>query len=180
MAQMLYKLQCLSAPSENFIKMYKSIVRDFIWNRKKSKISIDRLERNYEAGGLKLVNLEAKNKSIKFKMMNNYINEDNMVMHILSNIINIPKQQLPVANISTKQCNTLFAKNIHRSRYTYIKELYLAWASFNFTSPSNKENLLEQPIWYNSYIKTAGKMHGVRMKTLNEDMEMCNLHFWIG
>ena len=55
----------LPSPSMTFYKEYKKLILEFIWNEKEYKISSDKLIQDYEHGGLKLIDLEAKNLALK-------------------------------------------------------------------------------------------------------------------
>ena len=57
-SQFLYKLQALPFPPEDITKKFDKIVKDFIWDGKKSKISMPRLQQCTDSGDLKLINLK--------------------------------------------------------------------------------------------------------------------------
>ena len=63
-SQLLYCLQILPAQKPNFMKKYDAIIRKFIWSRRKPKISLGRMYRNYEQGGLKLTDIRKKAQSL--------------------------------------------------------------------------------------------------------------------
>ena len=64
-SQFVYKLMSLPTPSEAFFKAYKKIVTDYLWDEEVHSIRYSKLIQNYNDGGLKLVDLELKDKVLK-------------------------------------------------------------------------------------------------------------------
>ena len=64
-SQTVYKLFCLPTPEKEFFTKIKQVFRDYVWDKKGPKIAYDTLMLNIEQGGLKLVDMELKNKAIK-------------------------------------------------------------------------------------------------------------------
>ena len=69
----VYRLAIILTPSDLQFQQYKKLILDFLWEGKKPKIANSRLTSNYIQGGLKLVDLETKDLSLKvkwFKLIN--------------------------------------------------------------------------------------------------------------
>ena len=64
-SQFVYKMMVLPVMPQNIIKNIENIIRNFIWNGKKAKISFNILQNSKEDGGLNLVNLTRKDKALK-------------------------------------------------------------------------------------------------------------------
>ena len=63
----VYKMTVLPTMPETIINKLNKIIENFLWNGRKPKIKLTTLQANYEQGGLKLVNLALKDKSLKAK-----------------------------------------------------------------------------------------------------------------
>ena len=60
---LVYSMQSLPAPGKEFFHKCESLIRQFIWDNKKAKISMCRLQQEYDKGGLRLVDLQIKDQS---------------------------------------------------------------------------------------------------------------------
>ena len=56
----VHKFLCLPSPPSSFFDDYKKMVTTFIWNSMTSKISYDKIIRDYKERGLKLIDLQSK------------------------------------------------------------------------------------------------------------------------
>ena len=66
MSQIIYLCTVIHMP-EKFIKRFKEIILKFIWNGKPAKVKYSAMINKLEAGGLKLHNIDAEIKSLKYK-----------------------------------------------------------------------------------------------------------------
>ena len=64
-SKFVYKLMCIYSPTEKFLKEFRKVIMDFIWDSKKPKIACKKLIQTYTYGGLNLVDLRLKNISLK-------------------------------------------------------------------------------------------------------------------
>ena len=62
-----HRLLVTRSPTKALLEEYKKMIVEFIWESKRSKIAYYRLIRNFEGGGLKLVDLGTKDISLKIK-----------------------------------------------------------------------------------------------------------------
>ena len=64
-SQLIYKMLCLPTPPDHFFLKYKEIVMEFLWHDVSTKIAYERIIKDYYEGGLILIDLRAKNKTLK-------------------------------------------------------------------------------------------------------------------
>ena len=68
--QLTYKMLCLPTPPDHFFSAYKDIVMEFLWKDVSTRIAFDRLIKDFDDGGLKLIDLRSKGKALKFHEFN--------------------------------------------------------------------------------------------------------------
>ena len=102
------------------------MIRTFLWDRKKSKISLQRLQQDITKGGLKLVDLEIKDKSLK------YSNFCKLQQKQDKSIINAIAKKILDANPYTSNLHINDIKKSFRKSYDYIRDCILAWSCVNF------------------------------------------------
>ena len=159
-AQMIYCLQCLPSPTKAILDKYDKLVRSYLWSGKKSKVSLKRLQATYKRGGLKLVNFKIKDHSIKFAtFVRLCLNEDKGSMicpTLCAEMMNMPKGMLSQTNFSVTDVLSNFKKN--GSAYVFLQHITAAWAQHNYIEPNYCEEVLAQPLWYNSNIKIINRV----------------------
>ena len=79
-----YILQCTTDPPISFYQQHEEIVKSFLWNGKRAKISMDQLKCIKKQGGLKLVDIKAKCKSLKIQWI---FREDSRLLELLTSFI---------------------------------------------------------------------------------------------
>ena len=64
-SQFVYKMQVLPRIPDKYVSIINKMITDFIWDGKKPKIKLKQLQSSRDSGGLKLVDLEKKDISLK-------------------------------------------------------------------------------------------------------------------
>ena len=174
-SQLVYCFQCLPTPDNNYLREIDSMVRDFVWNGKKSKISMSRLKYGYLQGGLKLVDLKLKAHSIKFSSYNrlyDLLNGSGLIKRITSCIVNVPVGSLRSANLSPKYV----AKKIERCKgYRYLLDVNKAWYEHRFEEPNSRVQVLDQPLWYSEHIQIANNICCPQDPLAHEPKLLCDI-----
>ena len=146
-----YRLQVLPSPSDQFMKEYQKIVTKFLWDGKRPKIAYKKLTLSYEQGGLKLSDLKLRDLALKVK----WVQQDRFNQLSWSELLRVEKDFGKdiwwKCNLSKKD-----VKNIMRP--SVFTDIYKAWAHLNFCQPTSKEQVLSQPLWFNSCIKDKSKV----------------------
>lgn len=155
----MYLLQSLPSPPQSLFDSYVKHVTNFIWEGKKSKISYKRLTSGYGEGGLRLRDLKRVDSSLKAAKFQVVKRNKYFWTHYFLNKFDMNAKEIDELNF----CQRDVRKNMEPSVFTDI--LY-HWAKFNFHSPKDFIDILNQPIWFNSHVKKQGKW--VFNKTLAE------------
>ena len=146
----VYKMMVLPTIPKKIIKNIDNQIRQFIWNGKKSKIAYNVLQSTKKDGGLNLVNLLNKDKSLKATWPQILIKEEEyaqLVFKILK--CNDLKHNIWRCNISVRDVKLLGIKS------QFWEDVLCSWAEFNYGKNFRIEN---QIIWYNSEIKIKSKV----------------------
>ena len=75
-SQIVYILSSLPTPPD-IHKTIDSILYDFLWDGKGDKIKRTTMINNYAKGGLKMLDIQSFNESLKMKWIQGYLNEEN-------------------------------------------------------------------------------------------------------
>ena len=156
--QAIYKLQVLPSPPKEYIKQYKKMIREFIWNQKTPKISYDKMIQKHHNGGLALQDLAIKDQAIKANIYYEIIiqnateTNNNFLTKIVKRLLPI-KYQHHITNLKVKDVQKLCIK-----KTSFWEDYLMAWSKFSFNVPTSQQDILEQPLSYNSNIKIDNKM----------------------
>ena len=146
----VYKMMVLPIIPKSTIKKIDNIIRGYIWNGKKSKISYAALQNKKTEGGLNLINLHNKDVSLKAtwpKILHKEKEYSTLVYTLMR--CNEIKEDI-------WRC-TLLAEDIKRMKIKsqFWEDVLICWNEFNFYKNKRIENQL---IWYNSYIQVGNKV----------------------
>ena len=145
----VYKMMVLPIIPQSTIKEIENILRNFIWNGKKSKIAYSILQNQKDQGGLNLVNFRNKDISLKatwpliLKFEKDY---ENMVYSIMR--CKELGEYIWRCNLAPEDALNM---NIHNP---FWKDVLYSWSCINYFYKKREEN---QIIWYNSLIRLKGK-----------------------
>ena len=147
----VYKLFTVLTLNDNNIKEIEKVIRGFLWKGKKPKIALNTLMKKKEQGGLRLVNLIAKQDSIKIGWIFT-IEDDIFLSECAYSILSKSLRQLIWrCNISEQD-----VKKCYDSENFWVQSL-ISWSKINFHTPCNKAEILNEFIWMNSYIRINDK-----------------------
>ena len=150
-----HKLLALpSPPPDDFFRRYKSIIVDFLWDKKRPTIRYDKLIQDYNKLGLRLVDLKIKDKALKAAWPVRWANrEDEHIKWFFT--------QLPIKDRRIWDCNTLredAVKLVSRDSLSVAGDVWLSWCEYNAKSSlSNPEEILVSILWGNSLIRKRYK-----------------------
>ena len=145
----VYKMTVLPFMPEKVIKNIDNLIRNYIWNRKKSKIAYKILQLPKKEGGLNLVNLRVKDKAIKATWPQ-ILEQEEEYAQLVYQIMRCTLIQSDIwrCQLHQNDVTTLGIKN------KFWEDVLTAWCEFNFYKEHRIEN---QILWYNSQIKIKGK-----------------------
>ena len=139
---------------KSFLQTFNMMCKDFIWNYGKAKISLEILQSNKDQGGLGLVNLMNKDKSVKIQWIKKIIEEENELMRIFAYqaIQNPIGHLIWETNLKKQDIKTL------TDRENFWTSVLSIWSEFNFQSITAQEQIRKQIIWFNSKIGIQDKV----------------------
>ena len=148
-SQFVYKMMVLPSIPKSVVKTLDNIIRDFIWNGKKSKVSLKILQNSKLKGGLGLVNFSMKDMSLKATWPQILVNEKEYASLVYASLkASTIWEDIWRCAIRPEDIKYLGIKNDF-----WFDELK-AWSTFNYFREFRIENQL---LWYNSRIKIGGK-----------------------
>ena len=171
---LVYRLQILPKIPDTLIEKFENIVKEFIWQGQKPKLSMSTLKSCKEHSGLGLVDLKAKHNSliinwVKLTKTNPIISE--LAKFFLGNKLDV--QEYWQCNLAPKDLKIIISSN-NKGFWNHVLH---QWCEFNYHQPQNKETVLKQFIWFNSNIRVNKmpvfykSMYDNGIKTLDD---ICN------
>lgn len=149
----VYKMLALKRPSKQLFDRVRRCIVHFIWNNKPPKVKYTKLIQDYQYGGLKLIDLELKYNSLKTIWVRKLIETGPA-----PDWAKLVYSELPVKDELLWRCN-ISPQDIKRNfRSSIWLEVWVAWAGFNHSEPNSVPEILDQVIYYNSFIKRNKKM----------------------
>ena len=150
-SQIVYLLSPLPSPS-GVIKEINCLLYDFLWDSKGDKIKRTEMINEYNKGGLKMIDLQRFNESLKIKWIKGYLDDNDkgkwksLVNHYLEKhggklvfSANLKRQDTPLLNISDP----------------FLAECVEYWSTLNFSKDTL--NFPSSQIWLNSLIRIDNK-----------------------
>ena len=132
--------------------MYKkldNIIRDFLWQNKKSKIAYSTLQLPKEEGGMNLVNLINKDRALKATWPQILYKENEYAVLVYEIM------RVSALGHDIWRCNLAPSDIKHMNiKSTFWVDTLRSWCEFNYYNTKREEN---QIIWYNSMIRVKNK-----------------------
>ena len=153
-SQFMHKLLCIFSPEEIHLKQFRTLITDFIWDGKTTKIAYNRLIQLYQKGGLKRVDLRLKDLSLKASWVDRIAFSNNDIrLQNLKALLPISSRLIWRCNIDPKQVKQIMLVGIARN-------IWVAWATFNSKEIDPERNvqiILDQMLWFNTNIVKGKK-----------------------
>ena len=147
-----YQMMVLPSPPMAIIKKLESECLAFLWNGKKSKISLNMLQAGKKSGGAKLINLRKKDKTVKI-----------MWIQILKNDSKTAKIGYCAMGTEAKHLEEdIWSCNLHHKDVETVltgankfwTDVVKAWCEISYGKCSK---VSQQRLWLNSNVRIAGK-----------------------
>ena len=144
-------LQVLKTPPKEIISEFKKVISQFLWEEKRAKIAHDKMILPYKKGGLKLADIVNKDTALKVKwaQCDRLLNVN--LSQMFDQIHTLSKEDRWLCNTSRKDIIKMYEDSIFR-------DIMIAWAAVNHHNPTSKNQILNQMLWYNSFIKIQNQM----------------------
>ena len=146
----VYKMMVLPNIPNSILKNIDNILRDFLWDGKKSKIALNILQNPKSEGGLALVNLRNKEKALKATWPQILASEREYAQ-IAYSALKASTIKEDIWRCSIKK------EDVQKMKITsdFWKQVLAAWSEYNYYLNQRVEN---QIIWYNSSIRIQNKI----------------------
>ena len=145
----VYKMMVLPIIPINIVKQVDNLIREFIWNGKKSKIAYKILQQSKQQGGLNLVNLVRKDKALKATWPK-ILSQERKYATLVYSIMRCSSLEENIWRCSIAPEDVV---NI-RIKNQFWRDTLKSWCEYNFFYEVRIENQL---IWYNSRIRVKEK-----------------------
>ena len=146
----VYKCNTMLHMNVKQIKEIEGIFRHYLWNGKKDKIPLWVLQLDKKDGGLRLVNLGARQRALKVRWVHRVETDPFLRECAYSNLDVLLRDKIWLCNLSEAHVRDLFPPSFWRT-------VLEAWACVNCHNPEYQAQVLEQILWYNSNILIAQK-----------------------
>ena len=145
----VYKMMVMPSIPSSTVKTVDNLIRNFIWNGKKAKVAYNILQNQKVDGGLNLVNLKAKDKSLKVTWPQ-ILDQEHEYAGLVYKIIKCSglKSDIWRCQLMAEDVKKLGIKN------SFWEDIVLAWCEYNYYLDSRFDNQL---LWYNSRIRVRDK-----------------------
>ena len=149
----VHKFMCIPTPQQEFFTEYRKLVTQFIWEDKPTKIRYTKLIQDYRKMGLKLVDLEAKNHSIKAAWLQRWKDIDLTQADNGWIMMNMPikDKRLWNCNLAKEHIKRYFMSGIDM---TY--QVLSSWSAITYEKQISPRQFMHTPVWANSSIIRAG------------------------
>ena len=139
----VYKMTVLPTIPQDIVNKVEQLMRNFIWNSRKPKVSLRTLQGPKEKGGLKLVSLKDRDAALKITW------------------IQILRTDQKLAELAYTQLDTSLGEDVWRTNTSvrdikkwikpgFWQDIRCAWARFTFQNDGLTESMF---IWHNSRMK---------------------------
>lgn len=149
-SQFIYKLQCLPSPSEKLFIRYQKMIREFIWDKKQAKIKYERLVASFSKGGLQLRDLKTVDASLKLSKMQKIIKNECFWTNFYVSSMGVKNDFFLTSNMHHRDVKKWF-------QLSFFRDVVYYWAKQSFVKPTLLRHIFQQPIWFNSWIKSNKK-----------------------
>ena len=130
------------------LKEINTPLYDFLWNGKGDKIKRTEMINDYDKGGLKMIDIQSFNKSLKMKWVQGYLNNVNHGKWKLFLDFHLQKYRGKVVFLSNLKPQDVPQLNL---RDPFLREILEHWTTLNYTETNLDFNSMG--IWHNSLIR---------------------------
>ena len=145
----VYKMMVLPEIPKRIVKCVDNLIREFIWNGKKSKIAYSILQNSKKEGGLELVNLTKKDRALKATwpiILSQEIEYSTIVYSFMR--CSPLNENIWRCSLSPDDVDILKIRN------RFWEEVLRNWCEYNYYYKRRIDN---QILWYNSRIRIQDK-----------------------
>ena len=143
----VYRLTVLPYVDNKWFRELQNIIVNFVWKNKRPKISYNVLKCSKKDGGLRLVDFQAKHKSLLCKWVYD-IQDDALLCTQAWNALN-PTLKNHIWLINAKKSTV----EQFCGRKSFWSGVLIAWCEYTYIFPMTYEQVKNQFLWVNEFIK---------------------------
>ena len=147
-SKFMHKFLALPSPDQEFFAAMKKIFTDFLWNGKKSKIKYNKITQSYEEGGLKLVDLEAKNTALEASLVKK-LKQTKADLRWFYSMLPIANASIWNLNISVQDIQKIQG---NKNNMNISMEIWKEWSKFYYYDVETVTEIAAHIPWVNSHI----------------------------
>ena len=152
-SMLVYKFLALPTPDRSFFTEYKTMITEYIWDKKIPKIRYNKLIQDYCNNGLKLVDLEAKNHALKAAWAIRWAKKNTLDSNkwVYFNLP-IKDHRIWLCNLETKDLENYFIRKMDMGT-----QILKSWSILHYSCNFGNNIFYNCPLWFNSNIRRANK-----------------------
>ena len=144
-------LIALPNPNEIVIKELETLFFKFLWNNSPDKIKRTVMIKQYDKGGLKMIDIRGFMHALKLSWLRRLLTEEKTWMDIIETIL---PNLYNFCNFGIE----FTERDIKEIKNSFWKDVFNAWVIFGRkVEIKNWQDFLRQPIWFNPLVKVGGK-----------------------
>ena len=157
LSQFNYLLSSLPSPGSNITGEIDNIILSFIRSyRSPQKLSKDILKLDKTRGGLKVTLMHEQGLGLKVTWVTRLLSDSQQGWKILVNrTIPLKNNDFWLCNFSPSYVHAIL--NQYKNIPVFWKDVISKWAEYNFFEPKTIEEILSQPLWFNSLILNGNR-----------------------
>ena len=147
----VYKMSSMLKLSKTEISTVEKIMHNFLWGGRRARISMKTLQKNRQQGGLRLVDLTAKQKALQVKWV--FMAEEDPFLNecMYNNLNRTLKTDIWLCNLHPKHVKKLFDDS-------FWLDILEAWCEINYREEyESKNQVLSELLWFNSKLCIENK-----------------------
>ena len=145
--KLIHALQTLPSPPEEINNKIKNIIRKFLWNNKRAKISLEQLYKAIDDGGLALTDLKLLCLSLKVGWVKRLIMTEGGWQNLFRAKICTEKELVWQLDNYSLKC---FAKNVCNP---FWKEVFECWRKYSAELGNSSRGCMNFPLWNSWFMK---------------------------
>ena len=154
-SKLVYRLSALPSPEPEFFIEIENIFFEFLWSNIKTKIAKNLVMNSREKGGLKILDIKLKEKSLKIAWIKRLLlnNNVNSYSPFLSSEAKIDIPTLIKCNLNPRDLSDCF----YHTPPVLWGNILTHWFEYYHTTANNVQDPGNEIIWFNSNIKINNK-----------------------
>ena len=145
---LIYKMFIMSNLHDDQLATVYKLIKNYLWGEKHAKISMQTLMCDKHQGGLRLVNLKAKQNALKISWIPRIIEDEFLNKQVIEKLSKTLGNLMWLCNLSAKDVVKIYPEE------DFWTQVLLAWSELNYSDEfTSKDMVMSQIIWQNSHVR---------------------------